>query len=422
MANYFLVFMFVLASQVIGGLNTKLPSPSYGNTITILSIDGGGIKGILPTVVLEHLENALQIVSKDEKAALADYFDVIAGTSTGGIITGMLTAPNPNDTSRPLFTTKQILQFYLDFGPSIFNLTAASGWNNSIPHAKFDGKFLYEIARKLLQETRLHETLTNVVIPTFDTYELQPVIFSSFKLKTVPSLDAKLSDICLGTSAAPSQLPPYEFRNGDHHFNLVDGALTANSPALLAVSEVIQQLNEKNSDFVPIKANEPIKIVLLSVGTGSSPETRRIPAILAKYFSFNDWVPILAIGLGISAGKVNDYHLESVFPSDSSSSDNYYLRIEEYNLDTSIAADNTTKENMEKLVKAGDDLLKQSVKVMDVTSFLPYEKPSEGTNAEALERLAEILYNERKLRLKRKSMEKQGRPFIEAVTSAFQMT
>lgn len=53
--------MFVFASQVIGGLNTKLPSPSYGNTITILSIDGGGIKGILPTVVLEHLENALQV-------------------------------------------------------------------------------------------------------------------------------------------------------------------------------------------------------------------------------------------------------------------------------------------------------------------------------------------------------------------------
>lgn len=50
------------------------------------------------------------------------------------------------------------------------------------------------------------------------------------QLKTVPSLDAKLSDICLGTSAAPSQLPPYEFWNGGHHFNLVDGALTANSP------------------------------------------------------------------------------------------------------------------------------------------------------------------------------------------------
>ncbi|CAI8606704.1 unnamed protein product [Vicia faba] len=140
--NFFLLFVFVFASQVIGGLNTKLPPPSYGNTVSILSIDGGGIKGILPTVILEYLENALQSVSRDEKAALADYFDVIAGTSTGGIITGLLTTPNPNDTSRPLFTTKQILQFYLEFGPSIFNQTDAIGWDNDTPHAKFDGKFL----------------------------------------------------------------------------------------------------------------------------------------------------------------------------------------------------------------------------------------------------------------------------------------
>jgi len=57
----FLLFVFVFVSQVIGGFNTKLPSPAYGNTISILSIDGGGIKGILPTVVLQNLEGALQV-------------------------------------------------------------------------------------------------------------------------------------------------------------------------------------------------------------------------------------------------------------------------------------------------------------------------------------------------------------------------
>lgn len=57
----FLLFVLVFASQVIGGFNTKLPPPAYGSTITILNIDGGGIKGILPTVVLEHLEKALQV-------------------------------------------------------------------------------------------------------------------------------------------------------------------------------------------------------------------------------------------------------------------------------------------------------------------------------------------------------------------------
>ncbi|CAJ2665004.1 unnamed protein product [Trifolium pratense] len=193
----FLLFVFIFSSQVIGGLNTKLLPPSYGNTITILSIDGGGIKGIIPTVVLEHLEKALQILAKDEKAVLADYFDVIAGTSTGGLIAAMLASPHPNDTSRPAFTAPQILNFYLDYGPSIFNQTSASGWNESTFGPKYDGKFLHDKAHEILPETRLNDTLTNVVIPTFDIKNVHPVIFSSFKVNKVPSLNAKLSDIAL---------------------------------------------------------------------------------------------------------------------------------------------------------------------------------------------------------------------------------
>jgi hypothetical protein len=63
---------------------------------------------------------------------------------------------------------------------------------------------------------------------------------------------------------------------------------------------------------------------------------------------------------------------------------------QEYNLDPSIGAFNATKRNMDKLVKAGQDLLEQTVKIQNVTSFVPLEKPSEGTNAEALERFVQF--------------------------------
>lgn len=121
------------------------------NFITVLSIDGGGVRGIIPGVILAYLESQLQVlliniffinilINLDivlhylhvyiymlitlqeidgEDARIADYFDVIAGTSTGGLITTMLAAPNPKD-NRPLFAAKEIVPFYLQNLPSIF--------------------------------------------------------------------------------------------------------------------------------------------------------------------------------------------------------------------------------------------------------------------------------------------------------------
>ncbi|GAU20221.1 hypothetical protein TSUD_352850 [Trifolium subterraneum] len=344
------------------------------------------------------------IESKDEEAALADYFDVITGTSTGGLIAAMLAAPSLRDPSRPAFTAKQILQFYLDFGPSIFNKTR--GWSPIYPGPQFNGEFLHAKAREILGETRLSDALTNLIIPTFDILKLHPIIFSSFKLDDVPSLDLKLSDISIGTSAAPSLLPPYFFRDGDNEFHLIDGGIGAGSPALVAVSEVVQELNENN-----INPKEPIKVVLLSLGCGRG-VTPGYDARDAAKFSLLEWAPVLPVALASAAADINEYHLASVFP-DLPSSHNYYLRVEEYNLDPTIGAANSTQENMNKLVKVGEDLLEQTVKIQNVTSFVPYEKPSEGTNAAALTRLAKILYNEKQYRLKMKSVvEKEGRPFI----------
>ncbi|GJT46471.1 reverse transcriptase domain-containing protein [Tanacetum coccineum] len=96
---------------------SRLRPSSSGNLITILNIDGGGIRGIIPGVILQSLESELQNLDGVD-ARLADYFDVISGTSTGGLISVMLTAPNTNN--RPLYAAKDIVQFYLDNTPKIF--------------------------------------------------------------------------------------------------------------------------------------------------------------------------------------------------------------------------------------------------------------------------------------------------------------
>jgi len=93
------------------------PPPSTGKLITILSIDGGGIRGLIPATIIAYLEAKLQELDGPD-ARIADYFDVIAGTSTGALLTSMLAAPDENN--RPLFAAKDLNTFYLDNGPNIF--------------------------------------------------------------------------------------------------------------------------------------------------------------------------------------------------------------------------------------------------------------------------------------------------------------
>ncbi|GMN34265.1 hypothetical protein TIFTF001_044888 [Ficus carica] len=215
-----------------------LQSPTYGNVITVLSIDGGGIRGIIPATILSFLESELQKLD-GEDARIADYFDVIAGTSTGGLVTAMLAAPDEND--RPLFAAKDIKDFYLQHCPKIFPqdsfpLAGATEIIKSLTGPKYDGKYLHKLLRERLGDLKLHQTLTNVIIPTFDIKRLQPIIFSSYEVKRNPSLDALLSDICIGTSAAPTYLPAHCFHtenpNGEvvREFHAIDGGVAANNP------------------------------------------------------------------------------------------------------------------------------------------------------------------------------------------------
>lgn len=154
---------------------------AVGDRVTVLTIDGGGIRGLIPGTVLAYLEEQLQELDGPE-ARLADYFDYIAGTSTGGLITAMLAAP-ADGSRRPLFAAEGINPFYLEHGPRIFprkwSIAAASG-------PKHDGKYLRAVTRRVLGETRVRDTVTDVIIPTFDVKLVQPIIFSKCDAEKTP--------------------------------------------------------------------------------------------------------------------------------------------------------------------------------------------------------------------------------------------
>ncbi|KAK6130934.1 hypothetical protein DH2020_035326 [Rehmannia glutinosa] len=374
----------------------QMQPPTYGNLITILSIDGGGIRGIIPAVILEFLESQLQELD-GEDARLADYFDVMAGTSTGGLVTKNVNCPDNNN--RPLFAAKDIKPFYLDNSPKIFPhkrglFGLITKTLKSVGGPKYDGEYLHQVIREKLGETRLHETLTNVVIPTFDIKNLQPTIFSTYEAKEMSSsLDARLSDICIGTSAAPTYLPAYYFKNLDkkgnpREFNLIDGGVAANNPP-----SDEKQIFDKNPEFFPIKPTDYGRFLVISLGTGSAKAEKKYSAKKAAKWGVLGWLlnggstPIVDVFTLASADMV-DFHFSVVFQALHSQQN--YLRIQDDTLTGTVSSvDVATKENLEKLVEIGESLLKKPVSRVNLVTGLFESIENGGTNADALKKYAE---------------------------------
>ncbi|XP_065875600.1 patatin-like protein 1 [Euphorbia lathyris] len=390
------------------GLGCNQP-PKCGNAVTILSIDGGGVRGIIPGVILNYLESQLQELD-GEDARIADYFDVIAGTSTGGLISAMLTAPNQQN--RPLYAAKDIVPFYLQNCPKIFpqpNILEKL-WKQ-LTGPKYDGEYLHKLVKGILKDTKLHQALTHLVIPTFDIKKLQPTIFSTFKVNEHPVLDARLSDICIATSAAPTLLPAYTFNNQDsdgntQEFNLVDGGVAANNPTLVAIGEVSKQIIKKNSDF--FKSMDYEKLIVISLGTGSKTDGKFNSNIASKWGIIN-WLtykgstPIIDCYSKASADMV-DFHNCVVFQV-FRSQDNY-LRIDDDKLEENLtSADLSTKENLEGLVKVGEKLLKSPVSRINLDTGVYEPVPNAGTYEQALQRFARKLSDEKRLRESRSKSE-----------------
>ena len=98
------------------------------------------------------------------------------------------------------------------------------------------------------------------------------------------------------------------------------------------MSEVIQQLEEKNSDFISVKENEPTKILLLSVGCGkNNAENKGVDARNATHDMGVIWIKRILTSIYGSVEDINGYHLQSIFPN-LQSSNNYYLRIQVHHI------------------------------------------------------------------------------------------
>jgi patatin-like phospholipase/acyl hydrolase len=213
----------------------------------ILSLDGGGIKGAFTASVLTALEEEIG----DQ---IGDYFDLIAGTSTGGILALGLGFRIP---------AQRIQDFYRDMGPDIFPKTGRLGIPG-IMRQLFGPKHSHARLRaaleKVLANRKFGEAKSRLVIPTYDAiggriFILKTAHHPRFKY----DIDALAVDVALATSAAPTyfEAAPFPVHVGS---SFVDGGVWANNPALVAIVEAACFLD------VPLD-----QIDVLSIGTTSAP-------------------------------------------------------------------------------------------------------------------------------------------------------
>ncbi|KAF8404256.1 hypothetical protein HHK36_009138 [Tetracentron sinense] len=349
-----------------------------GKMVIVLSIDGGGIRGIIPNTILAFLESKLQDLDGEE-ARIADYFDVIAGTSIGGLVATMLSAPGNNN--RPLFAAKDITKVF-----------------GAIRGPKYNGRYLHAKVEELLSDMRIDQVLTDVVIPTLDIKLLKPTIFSTSEARKDVSRNALLSDICISTSAAPKYLPAHYFETKDSEgdtrsFNLVDGGVAANNLALMAIAQMSKQIMTQ-------------ELRVISLGTGAAMCNEKFSAAEASKWGVFEWLrnsgslPLIDTLCQASMDMV-EIHVSSLFKAYNCEWN--YLRMQDHTLmGDASSVDIVIEENLINLVNIGEDLLKKPVSwsnsVQTGRREMMKEEEIQETNEEALIRFAKILSDEHKLR------------------------
>ena len=227
----------------------------------IRSVDGGGLRGMVPALVLLHLERRLEELS-GERRHLADYFHLFAGTSTGGLISLGLTAPGAD--GRPRMNAERLVRLYRERGPEIFPprlrlLRTIRGF--AMP--KYSNRELRRAVEDEIGDAPLSTALRELVITAYDMTDDEPRYFKRWTAREPDRADPPISDAALATASAPTYLPPWEV---DGHA-MVDGGVFAANPTVAAIAEALKRQTDAPARLAPHE------LFVVSLGTGDHPTT-----------------------------------------------------------------------------------------------------------------------------------------------------
>ena len=277
--------------------------------IRILSVDGGGVRGIVPAVVLEYIENRIIEVTKNPAARLSDFLDFTAGTSTGSIISSMIIIPN--DCGKPKYKMEDIVKAYFELADVVFK---KDFWRNvktlwGLFGPKYSNKYIENELLKKLDHWKMKDLLKPCAFTGYDIAKRRPNIYTN-RDESRKYEDYFVKDIIRGSTSIPAYFEPAYFRDGIDINTIVDGGVFANNPALVAFIEAGKTPEILNK----FKNVSPENTLLLSFGT-SKYKPKEYTFNQTKRWGMAKWLtPILDILLqGMS--EITQYEMEIIFKS-----------------------------------------------------------------------------------------------------------
>lgn len=300
---------------------------------TVLSIDGGGIRGIIPALVLDYLEI-------ESGKPISELFDLAVGTSSGGIIALGLAQAGAD--GKPKYTARDLAEFFEKSGRKIFEKTV---WRNirsagGVLDERYSARPLEAALRKYYADTRLGDTLGSTMVTSYDIEERRTLFLKSWH----PDHETVLCrDAARATSAAPTYFEPAYIDVQGNQRALIDGGVFVNSPVVSSYAEALKLFPGES-------------LAVVSLGTGEL--IRRIPYDSAKDWGQAGWVMPLIDCMFDGATKVANHQMRMFLGS-------HYFRLQVTLDEANDDMDDATDVNIQNLKRIADRMIAENRSTLD---------------------------------------------------------
>jgi patatin-like phospholipase/acyl hydrolase len=302
----------------------------------ILSIDGGGIRGIIPALVLGEIE-------RRTGKRIHQLFDLVAGTSTGGILAlGLL---KPNSAGRAQYKAEDMVQLYETEGRRIFSRSVLHQILSlgNLLDKKYPNGAIEAVLEEYFGDAWLSEALTNVLLTSYEIELREAFFFRSYRAEKDESYNFLMRDAARATAAAPTYFEPGAIEKTEKRYALIDGGMFANNPAMCAFVDAIREFNRGLDE-----------VFMLSLGTGE--QTRALNYQEVKNWGIVSWAqPILSV---VFHGVSDTVHYQTRQILNEVGKPNRYHRLQIPLAGVTHSLDDTSEANIAALKRLGETIIK----------------------------------------------------------------